>query len=155
MSTNIRRARFLAWYEANYGGLPQAEGRAKFMKATAKVGGKPISKGRVTQLFDQKEAFGEMAARNLGERLGLGAEWFLVDRPDFDAPKSLVETAAMTPPPPPYGFRDRHEVSDSDFSLLQDIKTAMESPRGAAQVEELRKEAAAMAAFASKFYKDR
>lgn len=154
MSHAIRRARFLAWYQGNFGGLPHAEGRAKFMRATAKVGGKPISKGRVTQLFDPEEPFGEQTARNLGKRLGLGADWFLADRPEFGASKPLVDIVAE-PPSPPYGYRDRHEVSDSDFALLQDIKTAMESPRGAAQVADLRKEAAAMAAFASKFYKDR
>lgn len=151
MSHAARRSRFLAWYESTYGRLPPAQARAKFTKATGRIGGHPLSKGRVSQFFDPDQPFGESAARNLGKRLGLGADWFLVDRPEFGRAPSPVDIAAPRAPAP--DFRDRMEVSESDFALLQDIKTVMESPRGAAQVEELRKEAAAMAAFASRYCK--
>lgn len=154
MSDKDRRARFKAWFAATYG--TGRDARAKFMAATARLGGRQLSKGRVSQLFDPREPFGEPAARNLGERLGLGEDWFLVDRPEFgQGAKSSKRGIGPPPAQPPEAFKDRHEVSESDWALLQDIKTAMESPRGAAQVEDLRKEAAAMAAYASRFYKAR
>lgn len=53
--------------------------------------------------------------------------------------KAAETTAAYaTPKPPPINYRDRHEVTPSDWALLQDIKDAMESPRLAKRIEELR-----------------
>lgn len=51
------------------------------MADSAGHGGLPLTKGRVTQLFDETEPFGERAAKSLGERFGLGADYFLHDRP--------------------------------------------------------------------------
>jgi hypothetical protein len=71
---NARRRRFLAWYGQHY--REGAAGRAKFMADTGKRGEKAITKGRVTQLFDDSEPFGELAARNLAIRLGLEPDYF-------------------------------------------------------------------------------
>lgn len=48
--------------------------RAKFTNQSG------LTKGRVTQLFDSTEPFGERAARSLAEKLGLDADYF--DLPD-------------------------------------------------------------------------
>lgn len=66
--------------------------------------------------------------------------------------QSTPSNGPAPPPKPDARFTDRREVTKSDWALLNDIKTAMESPRLAAQVEELRREAQAMEAFAAKHY---
>jgi hypothetical protein len=69
----------------------------------------------------------------------------------MDAEHAPGAAPVQAPPPRPNPrFIDRHDVSQSDFDLLQDIKVAMESARGAAMVDELRKEAADMNAYAAK-----
>jgi len=92
MNHDSRRRRFLAWYAREYGNL--ANGKQKFIEATR--GGddnKPLTKGRISQLFDPEQAFGEAAARSLARRLQLPEDIFLVDSEatldqeyvDFDA----------------------------------------------------------------------
>lgn len=66
---NVRRRRFRAWYKATYG-EDCAEARAKFMADTQ------LTKGRVSQFFDDDQPFGERAAANLADRLGLGFDYF-------------------------------------------------------------------------------
>jgi hypothetical protein len=62
---NKRRARFVAYFNG-----PLKGSRAKLMERTG------LSAGRVTQLFDEREAFGERAARNMAESLGLPPDYF-------------------------------------------------------------------------------
>lgn len=102
---DARRKRFLDWYAAHY--KPGADGRAAFMQKTK------LTKGRVTQLFNEKEPFGERAAVALAGRLGLPDDAFLKDRP-----------SQSPPPPPPSNFADARVVSESDWALLQDVLTA-------------------------------
>jgi len=61
-----RRRRFIAAFNAK----PFNGDRAKFMAKTK------YTKGRVTQLFDEKEAFGQLAAARVAERMGLPADAF-------------------------------------------------------------------------------
>lgn len=74
-----RRRRFKEWFASVYG--EKEDARTRFMTDSAGNGALPLSKGRVTQLFDETEPFGERAAKSLGERFGLGADYFLHDRP--------------------------------------------------------------------------
>jgi phage repressor protein C with HTH and peptisase S24 domain len=57
---STRRAEFAAYFEKRFGG-----DRQRFMQETG------ISKGRVSQYFDEEESFGELAAIRLAERLGV------------------------------------------------------------------------------------
>jgi hypothetical protein len=72
-----RRERFVAWFEATYKGA--ADARQRFMEESGKHGYAPLTKGRVSQLFDLRQRFGEAAAKNIAIRLGLPESTFLVD----------------------------------------------------------------------------
>lgn len=72
---NPRRKAFIAWYKAHYD--EGSEGRAKFMADTGRNGEPPLTKGRVSHLFDPKQPFGEIAAKNLALRLGEDEGLFL------------------------------------------------------------------------------
>lgn len=63
-----RRARFLEWFRAHMGEGPDA--RAKFMRRTG------YTKGRVSQLFNPAEPFGERVAAAIAERLGIPPDSF-------------------------------------------------------------------------------
>lgn len=66
MDKNKRRERFRAYFA----GPPFKGDRAAFMRATG------LSKGRLTQLFDEKQPFGEKAASALAEKLQLPSDYF-------------------------------------------------------------------------------
>jgi len=106
----LRREQFVAWFVDTYG-ADSAESRAKFMRTTG------LSKGRVSQLFDKSQPFGEAAARSLRQRLGSKAGLVM--------PESGLGLSAPPPPPPPRRFDDRKQVSDTDWALLQAVKVAM------------------------------
>lgn len=61
-----RRARFVAWFE----GPPLRGDRDRLMKLTG------YTKGRVSQFFDEKQPFGQVAARNLAIKVGLPPDAF-------------------------------------------------------------------------------
>lgn len=82
-----RRARFRLWFAAVYG-PDSAEARAKFMADSGKRGEEPLTKGRVTQLFDDDQPFGERAARSLSRRFGM-------EDPDFFLHDQLTENAPI------------------------------------------------------------
>lgn len=85
---NPRRKRFIAWFERTY---PQdGSGRAKFMRDSAKLGHPPLTKGRVSQLFDAEQPFGERAARALAERFGLASDFFESSGPLSDSQPDLT-----------------------------------------------------------------
>lgn len=65
MDSTQRRARLVALIDKRFKGDRQA-----FLKKA------DLSKGRLTQLLDADEAFGERAARSLEKRLGLPNLWF-------------------------------------------------------------------------------
>lgn len=60
-----------------------------------------------------------------------------------------------SPPAPPRTFRDRREVTESDWALLQDIKDALSSPRLAQKVTDIRAEVDELRAFAENVMKKR
>jgi hypothetical protein len=61
-----RRRRFVDYFK----GAPLNGDRAKLIQKTK------LSKGRIAQLFDEDESFGERAARNLAVKLGLAPDYF-------------------------------------------------------------------------------
>lgn len=105
---NRRRTRFLAWYKANY--PDDSTGRSKFMRDSGRYGQEPLTKGRVSQLFDDREAFGERAARGLAERFGLPSDYFEHDDPTLAMPAST--------PPPQRGSQASAKDPDSLDSAL-------------------------------------
>lgn len=52
-----------------------------------------LTKGRVSQLFDESQPFGELAARNLAEKLGLAQDYF--ERPVTAAGGNTLSTQAL------------------------------------------------------------
>lgn len=91
-----------------------------------------LSKGRVSQLFDPNQAFGERAARALAESLDLPPNYF-----EHDA----APEGGLPPAPPPADFADRHQVTKSQWDLLQEIENALLLPSLAKRLEEIREEA--------------
>lgn len=96
---NARRRRFVTYFT----GKPFLGDRAKLI---AKTG---LTKGRVAQLFDDDQAFGERAAQALAGRLGLPPDFFEHDQ------------AGDAPPLPPPDFSDRRAASESGWSVLEDL----------------------------------
>lgn len=84
-----RRARLIELFNTKYGG-----DRARFMRAVG------LTKGRITQLFDEEEPFGEIAARRLAERLSLPGNYFERSAPVAEERDPGVETASFAAPPP-------------------------------------------------------
>ena len=85
-----RRRRFIAWFSKTYAGMTSAEARAKFVMDAKRFGDKAITKGRVSQLFDEQQQFGERAATNIAIRLGLRADYFLMDAAATVAPQTAL-----------------------------------------------------------------
>jgi len=144
----------------------QEERRARLREWVRTAGGhaavvakRRLSQGQASYLSQviNGYSFGSRAARNMERRLGMEPKWLDGAVATMHAQQSpgRANIAAQVAPPPLPGprFADRREVSDSDWALLNDIKTAMESPRLAAQVDELRREAQAMEAFAAKVHR--
>jgi hypothetical protein len=73
MADADRRRRFSEWFA----GPPLRGDRAKLMQQAE------ISKGRVTQLLDPGEAFGELTARRLARKLGLREDYFTASEDEW------------------------------------------------------------------------
>lgn len=128
-----RRRRFVAWFNA----APMNGDRAKLMRSTG------LTKGRVSQLFDEAQPFGERAATALARRIG---------RPDdFFEGGVATRLIAEEPRPPGPAFKDRHEVSDSDWATLQAVKTILSD----AQLEEIRERFRVVEARAEQLLRER
>lgn len=82
-----RRRRFIAFFTRRYG-----EDRARFIADTG------LTKGRVSQLFDPAQPFGEVAARRLAESLGLPGDYFERDAAPQTAP--VAPHPQISPAPP-------------------------------------------------------
>jgi SOS-response transcriptional repressor LexA len=65
-----RRRRFIAFFTRRYG-----DDRARFMLDTG------FTKGRVSQLFDAAQPFGELAGKRIAEALSLPSDYFERDAP--------------------------------------------------------------------------
>lgn len=104
------------------------------------------------------------AAMRIAEETGYSATWIAKGIPPKRLPavqmavgtgktaaaiKVMEHLRGAEPPSPPSEFADRHEVSDSDWALLQDIKDAMAHSRLAKQVEGIRTEVAELREFAN------
>jgi SOS-response transcriptional repressor LexA len=74
-----RRDRFVAYFESKL-----KSDRQELMRRTG------YSKGRITQLLDENEPFGELVATRLAERLRLPETYFLMD-----APSSVIQAVAV------------------------------------------------------------
>lgn len=87
MSDATRRATFLAYFNDALKG-----DRELLTKRTR------LSKGRITQIFDEREPFGERAAINLAKRLRLEADHFLrgVLPDSADGPAKVEAAPALT-----------------------------------------------------------
>lgn len=94
-----RRRRFAAYFS----GPPLRGDRQKLMKVTG------LSKGRVSQLFDEAQPFGERAAVALAEKLGLPSDAFLSGR------ASAQETAPSYAGPVPTQPMVAQDVSQMEM----------------------------------------
>lgn len=72
---NRRRKRFLTYFNEG----PLRGSREALIRKTG------LTKGRVSQLFDESQPFGERAARSLAEKLGLQSDAFEADASDTKA----------------------------------------------------------------------
>lgn len=116
MRDDQRRARFVDWFLRTYR-EDSAIARARFMADSARSGEPAYTKGRVSQLFDERQPFGERAASSLAQRLGLPADYFERD--------AAPETTAQDKPEPQRVRVHGHFVSDEEWALLQDVRLVM------------------------------
>lgn len=114
-----RRRRFIAYFDAKFKG-----DRAKLIKKTG------LTKGRIAQLFDEEQTFGERAARALEKKLGLEAGYLERDTTAPDAQPAIP-------------------LLSEDEELLSDMKEALTIPRLARQIEDVRAALAEMREYAS------
>lgn len=119
---NPRRRRFVAWYAKNY--KDSHEGRAKFMADTAKTGQPALTKGRVSHFFDEKQPFGELAAKNLAQRLGLPPDFFERDDEAAAAPRHVADIDSLL-----QSERYQH-LGERERGILRDVfeKYAQRAP---------------------------
>jgi hypothetical protein len=80
---NDRRRRFLAYFDKKYKG-----NRAELIRDSG------LTKGRIAQLFDEGQAFGEHAARNLAHALQLPEDFFEKDPAPAGLSQEALEMAA-------------------------------------------------------------
>lgn len=83
MKDEDRRRRLVEYFDAKLGG-----DRARLIRMTG------FSKGRVSQLFDPGQPFGERAAAGLALKLGLSPDYFERESPQTLSPAAL-ELAAL------------------------------------------------------------
>lgn len=101
MSDSERRNRFIRYFNG-----PPLHGDRQRLIARSR-----LTEGRISQLFDPKEAFGERAAGNLAERLGLERTAFLRDAvgAETEAPAAQRGVAHDLSAPPVTFFPTRIE----------------------------------------------
>jgi hypothetical protein len=90
MSDSTRRAAFIRWFKAELDG-----NRKRLMQKTG------YSKGRITQILDPNEPFGERAARALCRKLHLDDDYFNVPEPTNFPPGTAHEPGAAYSASPP------------------------------------------------------
>lgn len=100
-------------------------------------------------------SLGDKAVEAIEDAFKLGRGWFDTDD-GFDDFEDVSRRATSTGPAlPPSDFRDRHLVTESEWTALQEIKDIESSPRLASRLKELRAELAEMRAFAEEQYRRR
>lgn len=122
-----------------------------FAAAIEKTGVSPIAIAEACGVTEQAvsnwKRTGKIRTRHLlvvSKLTGWSIQRLLTGAPD-------TVLIASAPPPPPYGFKDRLQVSDSDWSLLQDIKDAQEAPHLAERIEAIRRELESLRKFAERY----
>lgn len=115
MRDATRRRRFIAWFQEK----PCKGDREKLIALTG------YTKGRISQLFDENQPFGERAASNLAEKLNLRPDYFEGYEAVENGLRFSVAEPVPAPPPPPADFKDRHLVTDSEWATLNAVKLLM------------------------------
>jgi hypothetical protein len=98
--TSGRRQRFLTYFNDG----PLKGNREALIRRTG------LTKGRISQLFDEKQPFGERAAMALAEKLGLPAAYFERDQAVHD-------------------LADEPTLSADELQLLQDMRELLPEDR--------------------------
>jgi hypothetical protein len=112
---DLRRRRLIALFNS-----PRFKGdRAKLIKATG------LTKGRIAQLFDEKSAFGEAAARSLAERLHLPGDYFERDV-DGATDAAAAQDGALSPAEQDLLNAFRALPDDERLELVRDVMAAAE-----------------------------
>lgn len=115
MRDSTRRRRFIAWFREK----PCKGDREKLIALTG------YTKGRISQLFDDNQPFGERAASNLAQKLNLRPDYFEGYEAAETGLQFSVADSMPAPPPPPADFKDRHLVTDSEWATLNAVKLLM------------------------------
>ena len=112
MNDSERRQLFQQWFS----GKPMSGNRELLARKTS------LSKGRISQLFDERQPFGERAARSLAASLNLDPEFFNTRRP------ALVMAAEPTAA---YGLRGLWPFENVDpedwLALSQENRALVEN----------------------------
>jgi len=122
---NLRRKRLLELLQ----GQRFNNDRAKFLRASG------LSKGRLTQLLDPDEAFGDVAARNLCEALGLPAGWFeVVSAPICAFENEQQSTYTVQEPPAVYYGAKQTDSQSALAELRQHLRSLAPVDREALKI---------------------
>lgn len=107
--------------------LRDEPGRGKQRSLAKRIGKAPA---QVSQWVNRTRTITEETARDIERTLKRPTGWMDSDpKPQATTGSYIVSPPAIgrhpaPPPMPPRDFADRHLVSDSDWALLQDVKTA-------------------------------
>lgn len=132
-----RRARFIAYVKERFGEAvdkPRSEARAALMQ---KLG---VTKGAMTQLFNQNESFGEKKAAGCAASLGLPEDYFEVDHAASPTDPRLARSRAH---PEEFTDADRRRAEREHVLFLWDRLMPEQRNRLLAELEREHKWAAA------------
>ena len=105
---NIRRERLLAWFNK----APCKGDRGKLIAASG------LTKGRIAQLFDDEQPFGERAAAALATRLGLESDFFEHNRSMGGAGLSTAQgSGSLAPGATPPGAEGAAVAATASLTL--------------------------------------
>lgn len=122
---NERRQRFIDYFN----GPPIRGDRAKFMEVTG------LTKGRVSQLFDESEPFGARAAQNLAEKLGLPRDAFERDAEDRKTLRALGVMRGESSAAPILAWEHPTDLPPGEFVLIPRLSVRLAAGHGYEQVE--------------------
>ena len=128
MNDTERRQLFQQWFS----GKPMAGNRELLARKTG------LSKGRISQLFDERQPFGERAARSLAASLNLDPEFFNTGRP---ALVMAAEPKATYGPIGPWPFETVQPeewlaISEENRALIENLVRNMANQEAARMVSE-------------------
>lgn len=123
MNDADRRAIFYAWFA----GPPMKGDREALIRASG------YTKGRISQLFDPDQQFGERAARSLAGRMGLPPEFFntpATSRPELVRPDTLADALRVID-------RALDPLNSQERHIAAGLLVNLESPGNAPMVASL------------------